>query len=203
VVAAELAALAVWRTLDVGDRIGGLVFNEVELVEIRPHRSQTRAMALLHEVVRLNQRLTSVSQAVGEVTLNGALEAARRLARHDYLVVLISDLDGVNDETRRIATELAAHNDVLIVLVYDPLGNALVMSGSYDAAIAAYDKALKQRPDWTDALENRGLAAARAKRTEEKGGDIGDQKIGAEKIVFDENKEPPGGQETEVAGDKR
>jgi uncharacterized protein (DUF58 family) len=47
VVAAELAALAAWRTLDAGDRIGGLVFNEEEIVEIRPHRSQGRAMRLL------------------------------------------------------------------------------------------------------------------------------------------------------------
>ena len=125
VVAAELAALAAWRTLDAGDRIGGLVFNEAEIVEVRPHRSQTRAMGLLHEVVRLNQQLASKAPAIGEVALNDALEAIRRLARHDYLVVLISDLDGVNERTRRVATELAAHNDVLIVLVYDPLGASL------------------------------------------------------------------------------
>jgi uncharacterized protein (DUF58 family) len=125
VVAAELAALAAWRTLDAGDRIGGLVFNEEEIVEIRPHRSQGRAMRLLQETVRLNQRLASDSPATGKVGLNDSLRAADRLAQHDYLVVLISDLDGVNDETRRIATELAAHNDVLIVLVYDPLGASL------------------------------------------------------------------------------
>jgi uncharacterized protein (DUF58 family) len=125
VVAAELAALAAWRTLDAGDRIGGLVFNEAEIVQIRPHRSQARAMWLLQETVRLNQQLASNAPATGAVTLNDALEATRQLAKHDHLVVLISDLDGVNDETRRIATELAAHNDVLIVLVYDPLGASL------------------------------------------------------------------------------
>ncbi len=125
VAAAELAALVAWRTLDAGDRIGGLVFNEAEIVTIRPHRSQPRAMGLLHEVVRLNRQLASGAPAHGEVTLNNALEASRRLARHDHLVVLISDLDGVNDETRRIATEQVAHNDVLIALVYDPLGASL------------------------------------------------------------------------------
>ncbi|HEY5953362.1 MAG TPA: DUF58 domain-containing protein [Terrimicrobiaceae bacterium] len=125
VVAAELAALAAWRTLDAGDRIGGLVFNEAEIVEVRPHRSQARAMRLLQETLRLNQRLASNDPATGKVGLNDALRAAHRLARHDFLVLLISDLDGVDDETCRIATELAAHNDVLIVVVYDPLGASL------------------------------------------------------------------------------
>lgn len=125
VAAAELAALAAWRTLDAGDRIGGIVFNEAEIVEIRPHRSQSRAMGLLQETSRLNQQLASDAPASGGVTLNDAFAAARRVAKHDHLVVLISDLDGVDEETRRIAMEIAAHNDVLIALVYDPLGASL------------------------------------------------------------------------------
>jgi len=81
------------------------------------------------------------------------------------------------------------------------LGNAWTMLGKYDKAIAAYDEALEERPDWQAAQENRDLAAARAKLVESPGGDFGDQRIGADEIVFDQNK-PPGGQETEVAGDQ-
>jgi Ca-activated chloride channel homolog len=81
-------------------------------------------------------------------------------------------------------------------------GNALVMAGQYDAAIAAYSKALEKRPNWKDAEENRELAKARAKLTEGRGGDLGDQREGADKVVFDQNKKDPQGQETEVAGDK-
>lgn len=130
VVAAELAALGAWRTLRVGDRVGGIVFNEAEMVEIRPKRSQTVALHLLHEVVRFNQTLASGTTASrttaqGDVTLNGVLEAALRRAAHDHLVVLISDLDGADDETQRLATLLAAHNDVLAALTYDPLGASL------------------------------------------------------------------------------
>jgi uncharacterized protein (DUF58 family) len=125
VAAAEVAALAAWRTLETGDRIGALVFNEAEVVEVRPHRSSARAMALLGETARLNQQLASDAPAHGEVTLNDALQAAQRLAQHDHLVVLVSDMDGVDDDTQRIVTALAAHNDVLIVLIYDPLGASL------------------------------------------------------------------------------
>lgn len=130
VAAAEVAALAAWRTLRVGDRIGGIVFNEEEIVDLKPQRNQTTALRLLHEIVRMNERLAeagsetaSVRSAV--VTVNQILEAAVRRAKHDHLVVIISDLDGANEETRRLATRLAAHNDVLMVAVYDPLGASL------------------------------------------------------------------------------
>lgn len=125
VVAAELAALAAWRTLAVGDRIGGMVFNESEIREIRPHRSANRALGFLNEVVRLNRLLASDEPASGNLGLNEALEAARRVAKHDHLVVLISDFDGADDRTRHIATEIAGHNDLLVILVYDPLGITL------------------------------------------------------------------------------
>lgn len=125
VVAAEIAALAAWRTLLAGDRVGGIVFNENEIVELRPHRSQTRVLQLLHEVVRLNKLLATPQSGAGDVTLNHAVGSALRLAKHDHLVVIISDLDGANEETQRLAAQLAPHNDVLIVAVYDPLGASL------------------------------------------------------------------------------
>lgn len=133
VAAAELAALGAWRALDSGDRVGGLVFNDRDIVEIRPHRSHTRVLQLLNEVVRLNQNLAAPSSEGDQpprqtITINDALNRAVQVARHDHLVVLISDLDGADDDTKRLATQLAAHNDVLVAAVYDPLGASLVGS---------------------------------------------------------------------------
>lgn len=76
--------------------------------------------------------------------------------------------------------------------------NALVMLGQYEVALNAYDAALKKRPDWKDARENREIARLRAERTKTEGGDFGDQRIGADKIVFDRKKDSKGGQDTEV-----
>jgi uncharacterized protein (DUF58 family) len=125
VAAAEIAALGAWRTLHAGDRVGGIVFNENEIIELRPHRSQTRVLRLLHEVMRFNYALPSFPSAAGDVTLNQTVEAALRIAKHDHLVVLISDLNGADAETKRLATRLASHNDVLVVGIYDPLGASL------------------------------------------------------------------------------
>ena len=125
VTAAELAALGAWRVLRTGDRVGGIVFNEAEIVDLRPHRSQTQVLRLLHEVARLNQALAAKEPASGAITLNHALEAALRRANHDHLVVLISDFDGADEESQRLATLIAAHNDMLAIAIYDPLGATL------------------------------------------------------------------------------
>ena len=75
-------------------------------------------------------------------------------------------------------------------------GNCLVMRGKYDAAIERYDRVLQLDPGSVDARINREIAVARAKLVEQKGGDMGDQQIGADEIVFDKDKKS-GGQETE------
>lgn len=81
-------------------------------------------------------------------------------------------------------------------------GNAWLMRGKYEAAIASYDRALAKRPDWKEAQENRELAAARAKLVERTGGDMGDQKIGADEVVFDNKAKQNEGQETQIAGEQ-
>jgi Ca-activated chloride channel family protein len=80
-------------------------------------------------------------------------------------------------------------------------GNCLVMRGKYDEAVGRFDRALELRPGWNDAQNNREIAVARAKLVEKKGGDMGDQKIGADEITFDKN-ENTGGQDSEIEADQ-
>jgi Ca-activated chloride channel family protein len=80
-------------------------------------------------------------------------------------------------------------------------GNAWLMRGQYEAAIASYDRALVRRPDWQEAVENQALAEARAARVKQAGGDMGDQLLGADKIVFGKNATNEG-QDTQVDGGK-
>lgn len=46
-------------------------------------------------------------------------------------------------------------------------GNAWLMLGKYDEALASYDRALGFRPGWQDAIDNKALAAARKKRIDD------------------------------------
>ena len=78
-------------------------------------------------------------------------------------------------------------------------GNAWLMQGEYLRAIRCYDSALAERPDWTEAKENRALAVLRAARLERTGEDAGDQRVGADAIVFD-REAGRDGQSTDIDG---
>lgn len=80
-------------------------------------------------------------------------------------------------------------------------GNARLMLGKYEAAIACYDRALARRPGWPEAQDNRDLAAARAAALDFQGGDTTGGELEADGFVFGDE---PGdaGESTEVAGGK-
>mgnify|MGYP001826893723 CR=1 FL=1 len=66
-------------------------------------------------------------------------------------------------------------------------GNALIMLGQYEQAIAAFDLALEQRQDWQPAIENQALARIRLARlapAEDDAGGTGGM-LEADEIVFD------------------
>ncbi len=130
VVAAESAAVAAWRVLSQGDRVGAIVFDDTELKVIPPHRSSDRVMQILKCVVDKNHALKAGGgpQSTSGI-LNQALKKLRALARHDCLVCLVSDGAGLDDESRRHITRLTEHNDVLALLVYDPLEQAIPDAG--------------------------------------------------------------------------
>lgn len=126
VVAAELAALGAWRILDVGDRVGAFIFSDKEIIEVKPHRSRNTVLRILGKIVELNNQLKpgqNISPNPGQ--LNKALREVERLAKHDALVVIISDFTGWNDETVKRLKRIARHNDLISSLIYDPLEEEL------------------------------------------------------------------------------
>lgn len=129
VTAAQAAAIGAWRILGAGDRVGGIVFNDQDLVEIRPRRSRSTVLQILGALTAQNQALgigRGIVPAPG--MLNHALDRVRRLALHDALVVVVSDFDGADDATRTLVGALARHNDVVAVLVHDPVQSDLPAS---------------------------------------------------------------------------
>jgi len=130
VVAAEVAALSAWRVLSVGDRVGALVFNDSDISVIPPHRSRERVMQILKQVVDKNHALNADPGLKPDPDkLNEALKQVSLMARHDCLVCLITDGDGLNTESRKHITRLAEHNDVLTAFIYDPLEKDMPAAG--------------------------------------------------------------------------
>ena len=130
VIAAEIAALIAWRILNVSDRVGGVVFNDGDIVEVRPQRSRRTVLQFLHALVAQNQAL-GIGRGItsAPANLNKALARIRRLAVHDATVVILSDFDGADETTRQTVAAIAAHNTVVAVLVHDPLQSEIPESG--------------------------------------------------------------------------
>ena len=130
VLAAEAAAIACWRVLSQGDRVGAVVFDDRDFRVIPPHRSADRVAQVLKCVVEKNHALRADADWDHEPRmLNRALERVRALARHDCLVCLVTDGSGTDEDTRHHVTQLTEHNDVLALFVFDPLERAVPDAG--------------------------------------------------------------------------
>jgi uncharacterized protein (DUF58 family) len=122
VVAAEAAALAAWRVTSLGDRIGGIVLSHDGIDEIRPRARSAAIGPLFHSIVRRNAALKADDpRETDPGLLNEALGKVARLLPHDGLLTIIGDAAGADAETVQLVTEITAHNDVLLVFVFDPL----------------------------------------------------------------------------------
>ena len=84
VTAAEAAAIAAFRILDAGDRVGGIVFNDTDLLEFVPKRSRRTVYALLestspHAVLARAPR--TVPSPVAAPAIRGSTVCRRRRSR--------------------------------------------------------------------------------------------------------------------------
>lgn len=142
VIAAQLAAVGCWRTLEVGDRVGGLVFNDRQIDYIKPKRDRKSVQQFLSLLAKKNQELEAkkLSNTI-QNSLNQGLKHANQVVTHDYLVVLISDLHSFNNETIKNIIRLRKRNDVIVAQVTDPgedvlsMDNLVITDGEFQTRI--------------------------------------------------------------------
>lgn len=81
-------------------------------------------------------------------------------------------------------------------------GNAWLMHGGYDAAVASYDRALGFKPGWKEAEENKALALARKAAIEGSGDDRDKEQADAydpDDIKFDQKGDDKKGEPVELS----
>ncbi len=138
VTAAECAALAAWRTLEAGDRVGGVIFDDDGMLELRPAHSERAVVRLLAACVDYGARLHATRPAVAQgMPLAVPLTAVLRLARHDHILIVISDFDGIDEHATALIRRFRSHNDVIFVLVHDPMARELPAHGRLIASDGA------------------------------------------------------------------
>lgn len=152
VTAAECAALSAFRIHDQGDRVGGIVFGDEEIAEIRPGRSRRSLDGFLTALADANGLLSAERPVVEAMPLNRVLKSVARIARRDHLVLVFSDFGEIDETTHRLVSGISRHNDLILGLVSDPFtdkipqGRRLVVSdGVLQAEIDTGDHAVHRR----------------------------------------------------------
>ncbi len=163
VTAAEIAAATAFMVLGKGDRIGGIVFDDTEISEFKPQRSRRALNSLLKGIEEKNLALKADTPPLDNpMPLNKPLRAASRIARHDHLVIIISDFYEIDDETLQHTTNMARGNDVCLMLVHDPWSTDMPK----DLSIVASDGQLQVTLDTTTEQSWKRLSEAARSRIE-------------------------------------
>lgn len=133
VVAAEAAAIICWTTIDNGDRVGGVVFGDEKQELVKPKRSKRSALRFLNTTAEFNQELVHTHRESGGSPdcLRHALEQMYRITKPGSNVYLISDFNAWDADCASYVQQLALHNSMTCVLIYDALEENLPRPGVY------------------------------------------------------------------------
>jgi uncharacterized protein (DUF58 family) len=152
VTAAECAALAAFRILDQGDRVGGIIFGDQMIAEIRPQRSRLALSRFLTALADANGLLRADAPDVVPVAFNQVLHAVAKIAPRNHLLIFISDFSETDGQTKGLVSGLSRHNDVILGLVTDPFAHELpegaklvVSDGTLQIALDTGDRSTHQK----------------------------------------------------------
>jgi uncharacterized protein (DUF58 family) len=158
VVAADVAALLLWKTLKDGDRIGGLLQNG-EHIELKPSRSRSAA---LHFLRQLSDMTRNVAVNRKSADLLASWTRLRRVAQPGSQIFVLSDFRQANTAALRQLAMLAQHSQVTLIAIQDPFEERLPNTGSLRLTDGKRNLLLNigQRL-WRDRYANRVAQAAK------------------------------------------
>jgi uncharacterized protein (DUF58 family) len=150
--AAHLASLVAWHAKNRGDRLGGIVFNQNEHLELKPRSRKEGVLHYLHALTSLHQsQHTAQHQMLTEASSNNGSNnpsyfndncaRIRQLAKPGSLVYLITDAQAIKDmliqnpkqqtalsqeiSALRHLTQISQHCELVVCLITDPLEQEL------------------------------------------------------------------------------
>lgn len=152
VAAAELAARLAWRCLDAGDRVGGLISGVDGVSIARPLQSPRAVARLLGQLTEHNHALSRTCRRDAGARLASDLHKLRQLARSQHRIYFISDFLPPAAFWLNTLEALAAHNDVAVAHLVDPLEAQMPINDSFmvtdteqRVAFDARDRGLAER----------------------------------------------------------
>jgi uncharacterized protein (DUF58 family) len=121
--ACHLAALLSWQAKQRNDRLGGIIFNQEEAVELKPTSRSKGLMAFLHQSQLLCKRIAFKTEQ--HQSLLTQLKRLSHLVQTGSQVHLISDFSQLDDACYKIINLIRRHNQVTLWQISDPLESHL------------------------------------------------------------------------------
>lgn len=125
VLACQLAAFYAWQALALGDKIGSVVFNEVDQRLHRPVGQQRSLQALFANLIDYNQRLLQSPLPNNNTNTRNNLTAALQALLHNLhkqsFVVLISDFSDWDATCAALMQTIASRTHLICHFIADPL----------------------------------------------------------------------------------
>jgi uncharacterized protein (DUF58 family) len=131
VIAARAAALIAWAASRNGDRIGGVIFSDGVHFEIKPGRGKAAVLYLLKRLAEHPAWDQHANHSNDESATREAMIRMRRVVRPGSLVFLLSDFADLDATSEANLAQLARHNEVRLMLIYDAIERELPPPGSY------------------------------------------------------------------------
>jgi uncharacterized protein (DUF58 family) len=127
VMAAELAALLLWKTLQEGDRIGGILQNGGH-IEMKPSRSRSAALHFLRQLSDATRKTDG--DVVSRDDLQSNWTRLRRVTQPGSQVFVLSDFRQATPAALRQLAMISRHSQVTLIAIRDPLESRLPQQGN-------------------------------------------------------------------------
>lgn len=122
VFAAHVAAAIGWGAIKSGDRIGGLIFNQQRVRELKPLGRERGVLSLIQSLVRFSPE---ASDSPASQHLNQQLQRLLKLAHPGSDIFIISDFRQLNTDSVALLRGLKRHSSVTALHISDPFELAL------------------------------------------------------------------------------
>lgn len=118
--ACHLASLLSWQAKQRGDRLGGIIFNNKQAVELKPAGRNRGLMSFLHHSESLCKKQASRDNSQQQ-SLLVQLKRLSRLVQTGSQIHLISDFSQLDDPCHKLLSQIAKHNQLNAWQISDPL----------------------------------------------------------------------------------
>ncbi|GEK12267.1 DUF58 domain-containing protein [Aliivibrio fischeri] len=130
VIAAELASLCAWRVVKESDRVGFFLINDKNTEWMPPKRSQNDVLKYLKKLAAINQSLQVNTKEKHSLSFSNALHSLNRRNLKNSIIIIFSDWINISEEDVSLLKHLQKYNDVLSILISDPMDFSLTATSS-------------------------------------------------------------------------